>query len=91
MYIKKKTKIVATISDKRCDALFIAELYKYGMNVARLNTAHITLESAAEIAGNVRKISDNIAILIDTKGPEMRLTAMNNEDGFEVRKDHILI
>jgi pyruvate kinase len=91
MYIKKKTKIVATISDKRCDALFIAELYKYGMNVARLNTAHITLESAGEIVGNVRKISDNIAILIDTKGPEMRLTAMDNEEGFEVKKDHILI
>jgi pyruvate kinase len=91
MYIKKKTKIVATISDKRCDALFIAELYKYGMNVARLNTAHITVESAGKIVNNVRMISDNIAILIDTKGPEMRLTAMDNDEGFEVKKDHILI
>jgi pyruvate kinase len=91
MYIEKKTKIVATISDRRCDTLFIAELYKYGMNVARLNTAHITVESAGEIVRNVRKISDNIAILIDTKGPEMRLTAMADDDGFEVRKDHILI
>jgi pyruvate kinase len=91
MYIKKKTKIVATISDKRCDVSFIAELYKYGMNVARLNTAHITTESAVEMVRNVRQISDNIAILIDTKGPEMRLTAMNNDEGFEVKKDHILI
>jgi pyruvate kinase len=91
MYIQKKTKIVATISDKRCDTSFIAELYKYGMNVARLNTAHITTESAGEIVKNVRKISDNIAILIDTKGPEMRLTAMANDEGFEVKKDHILI
>ncbi|MDR1886692.1 MAG: pyruvate kinase [Prevotellaceae bacterium] len=91
MYIKKKTKIVATISDRRCEESFIAELYRYGMNVARLNTAHITTESAGEIVRNVRKISDNIAILIDTKGPEMRLTAMDSEEGFEVRKDHILI
>jgi pyruvate kinase len=91
MNINKKTKIVATISDLRCEASFIAELYKYGMNVARLNTAHITVESAGAIVRNVRSISDNIAILIDTKGPEMRLTAMKNEEGFEVRKDHILI
>jgi pyruvate kinase len=61
------------------------------MNVARLNTAHITTESAGEIVRNVRKISDNIAILIDTKGPEMRLTAMDDDEGFEVKKDHILI
>jgi pyruvate kinase len=91
MYIKKKTKIVATISDRHCEESFIAELYKYGMNVARLNTAHITVESADEIVRNVRKISDNIAILIDTKGPEMRLTAMDNDEGFEVKRDHILI
>ncbi|MDR2026080.1 MAG: pyruvate kinase, partial [Prevotellaceae bacterium] len=89
--MKKKTKIVATISDRRCDVEFIAELYKYGMNVARLNTAHLTPESAMTIVRNVRQISDNIAILIDTKGPEMRLTAMDSEEGFEVKKDHILI
>ncbi|MDR0384918.1 MAG: pyruvate kinase [Prevotellaceae bacterium] len=89
--MQKKTKIVATISDKHCDTSFIAELYKYGMNVARLNTAHLTVESAGEIVRNVRKISDSIAILIDTKGPEMRLTAMADEKGFDVKKDHILI
>lgn len=91
MNIKKRTKIVATISDRRCDSAFIAELYKYGMNVARMNTAHITTESAAIMINNVRKVSNNIAILIDTKGPEMRLTSMANEEGFEVKKDHILI
>jgi pyruvate kinase len=61
------------------------------MNVARMNTAHITTESARIMVENVRKVSDSIAILIDTKGPEMRLTSMNSEDGFEVKKDHILI
>ena len=36
----KKTKIVATISDARCDVGMIQQLYDEGMNVVRLNTAH---------------------------------------------------
>ena len=40
----KRTKIVATISDKRCEIGFLRELYEAGMNVVRLNTAHQTLD-----------------------------------------------
>ena len=70
--MKKKTKIVATISDLKCDADFIRELYKAGMNVVRLNTAHQTIEDTLRIVNNVRKVSDKIALLLDTKGPEIR-------------------
>jgi pyruvate kinase len=83
---KKKTKIICTISDKRCDTGFIRSLYEAGMNVVRINSAHTTLESSMEIVNNVRKVSDRIAILIDTKGPEIRITAMDNLDGFKVEK-----
>lgn len=68
----KHTKIVATISDKRCEVEFIRQLFDAGMNVVRLNTAHISAESALEMIENVRKVSDEIGILIDTKGPEIR-------------------
>ena len=68
----KHTKIVATISDKRCDTEFIRQLYEAGMNVVRLNTAHISLESALTMIQNVRSVSDKIGILVDTKGPEIR-------------------
>jgi len=68
----KKTKIVATISDKRCDVDFIRELFENGMNVVRLNTAHQSKEDALKVIKNVRKVSDKIAILVDTKGPEIR-------------------
>ncbi|HLN74613.1 MAG TPA: pyruvate kinase [Prolixibacteraceae bacterium] len=68
----KFTKIVATLSDKRCDPEFIRQLYEAGMNVVRLNTAHISLESALMMIQNVRSVSDNIGILVDTKGPEIR-------------------
>ena len=75
----KKTKIVATISDKNCDVEFIRELYKNGMNVVRLNTAHQTHEDALKVIKNVRKVSKKIAILLDTKGPEIR-TNEQDED-----------
>lgn len=68
----KKTKIVATISDLRCDVDFIRGLYEAGMNVVRLNTAHQSENDTLKIIENVRKVSNKIAILIDTKGPEIR-------------------
>lgn len=68
----KKTKIVATISDLKCDVSFINELYKNGMNGVRLNTAHQTPADTLKIIKNIRKVSDRIALLVDTKGPEIR-------------------
>lgn len=81
----KKTKIICTISDLRCDEDFIKELYENGMNVVRINSAHASTEGAQMIVDNVRKVSDKIAILVDTKGPEIRLTAMDGAVGFAVR------
>ena len=40
----KKTKIVASISDLRCEVDFIRELFEAGMNVVRMNTAHANRE-----------------------------------------------
>lgn len=68
----KHTKIVATISDKRCEVEFIRQLFEAGMNVVRLNTAHISTDSAIAMIKNVREVSDSIGILVDTKGPEIR-------------------
>ena len=72
----KRTKIVATISDKRCDIDFLKELYEAGVNVVRLNTAHQTLDEAMKVVNNVRAVSDNLSLLIDTKGPEVRTTGI---------------
>ena len=68
---------MATISDKRCDVEFLESLYRAGMNVVRLNTAHQDMEQALKVVENVRKVSDKIAILIDTKGPEVRTMMMD--------------
>ncbi len=76
--MRKKTKIVATISDLNCSVDFIKKLFDNGMNVVRINTAHANFEGAKTIIENVRKVSEAIAILIDTKGPEIRTLPMEN-------------
>ena len=70
----KQTKIVASISDRRCEQEFIRKLFFAGMNVVRINTAHATEEGMRTIVRNVRAVSPHIAIMIDTKGPEIRTT-----------------
>ncbi len=82
----KKTKIICTISDINCGVDFLKELYDNGMNVARINSAHASIEGAQKIVDNIRQISDKIAILVDTKGPEVRLTAMENAVGFAAKE-----
>ncbi len=77
--MKKFTKIVATISDQRCEVGFIKELFEAGMNVARLNTAHLDFEGINKLITNIRAVSDEIAILVDTKGPEIRTTVTDDE------------
>lgn len=72
----KQTKIVASVSDLRCDVEFIRQLYKAGVNVIRMNTAHATPDGLRTIIRNVREVSPHLGILIDTKGPEIRTTSV---------------
>lgn len=76
----KKTKIVATISDRTCTPEFIKSLYNEGMDVVRMNTAHQNREGALKVINDVRAVSEKIALLIDTKGPEVRT----------VKTDHVV-
>ena len=68
----KRTKIVATISDRKCDVDFLTKLFAAGMNVVRLNTAHQNHADTLKVITNVRQVSENIPLLLDTKGPEIR-------------------
>ena len=89
---QKKTKIICTISDMNCETEFISQLYQNGMNVARINSAHATIEGAQKVVDNIRAVSDKIGILIDTKGPEVRLTGMENSVGFLAKAgDRIMV
>lgn len=70
----KKTKIVCSISDRRCEVDFLRKLFFAGMNVVRMNTAHATPDGIRTIIRNTREVSPHLALLIDTKGPEVRTT-----------------
>ena len=88
--LEKKTKIICTISDIHCESGFLRSLFENGMNVVRINSAHATIEGAQKIVDNVRAVSDRIAILIDTKGPEVRLTEMDATEGLTVKNGDTL-
>lgn len=70
----KKTKIIATISNLNCEVPFLTRMHQAGMDVVRLNTAHQGVDEALAVIKNVRKVSGRIAIMVDTKGPEIRTT-----------------
>lgn len=75
----KRTKIVATIAYQNCEVPFLRSLYNAGMNVVRLNTAHLEPEQTTHIVKNVRAVSESIPLLIDTKGPEIRTTMLDQK------------
>lgn len=72
----KKTKIVCTIGPASEDKAIFTELVKNGLNVARMNFSHGDhAEHLARIkmVKEVRKeLNKPVAILLDTKGPEIR-------------------
>lgn len=85
----RKTKIVCTIGPASEDVSTLEKLMKSGMNVSRLNFSHGNhLEHAARIK-NIRKAAErtglNIAILLDTKGPEIR-TGSFKDGKIELKK-----
>ena len=76
MHIKKKTKIVCTMGPSTEDDEVLRQLILEGMNVARFNFSHGSHEYHRENIERVRMISREVgipvAILLDTKGPEIR-------------------
>lgn len=82
----KFTKIVATISDKKCDVDFIKSLVEAGINVVRMNSAHLDYEGFKKIVENTRAASENLAIMMDTKGPEIRTTRTLDDAPIEFKR-----
>ncbi|MGP1455305.1 MAG: pyruvate kinase [Treponema sp.] len=73
----KKTKIVCTIGPASDSEEILEELFKAGVNVCRLNFSHGSYEDHQMRIDRIKKIREKlnlpIAILLDTKGPEIRI------------------
>ncbi|MCD7032795.1 pyruvate kinase [Metabacillus sp. GX 13764] len=78
----RKTKIVCTIGPASESVEKLTELMEAGMNVARLNFSHGDFEEHGARITNLREASSAtgkmVAILLDTKGPEIRTHSMEN-------------
>ncbi|WP_059103818.1 pyruvate kinase [Shouchella shacheensis] len=72
----RKTKIVCTIGPASESVENLVSLIEAGMNVARLNFSHGDFEEHGARIKNIREASkqtgETVAILLDTKGPEIR-------------------
>ncbi len=86
----RKTKIVCTIGPASDSVTMLEQLIRAGMNVARLNFSHGNHEEHITRINNIRKAEKNIgkkvAILLDTKGPEIRTGTLENGE-VELEKD----
>lgn len=70
---KKKTKIMATIGPVSNNEDMIKAFVEKGVDAFRLNLSHSDLEYHHNLIQLIRKISPNIPIFMDTKGPEIRI------------------
>lgn len=75
------THIMATMADARCTPAFVKEMAEAGMDSVRINSAHVDPESIAAMTATIRSAAPEVAMLMDTKGPEIRTTAL--ADGAE--------
>ena len=75
--VKKQTKIVCTLGPASEDYDTILKMAKEGMNIVRLNFSHGTHEEHLKRLKLIHKVEKenqiNLGIMLDTKGPEIRL------------------
>lgn len=78
----KKTKIVCTIGPSVSNYEMIKKLILSGMNVARLNFSHGTHSDHLKVINIIKELSEEtnkkIGILLDTKGPDIRVGDFEN-------------
>ena len=79
----KKTKIICSIGPASCDPTIMSKMVENGMNVARINFSHATLEEKQTVVSSVKEVrkitNKHVAILYDTKGPEFRNGMLEND------------
>ncbi len=81
--LKKKTKIISTMGPTFENEDMIREMFKRGVNVVRLNTSHGDVAEHGARIKSVKKIRKEldlpISLLLDTKGPEIRVHQIENK------------
>lgn len=86
--MKKKTKIICTIGPASNTPDQLKKLIANGMDIARINFSHGTHETHLETINTIKKVREElkvpVAILLDTKGPEIRTKLLENDEKVEL-------
>lgn len=80
----KRTKIVCTIGPRTESEEGIRTLAEAGMDVARLNGSHNSLDWHAATIARIRKIAPCVPILLDIPGRKIRTTQLAHEPSFAI-------
>ena len=79
----RRTKIIATIGPACDDPIVLEELIAAGMDVARINLAHGTLDESMERYRRIRKASEAVGrpvgVLVDLPGPKVRVGSFGDD------------
>ena len=90
-----KTKIVCTIGPASSSPEMIRELILAGMNVARLNFSHGSLDDHRDLINRIRDISEElnqvVAIMVDLPGPKIRVGEIENEPMMLERNAEVIL
>lgn len=82
----KKSKIICTIGPKSESKEVMSQLVDAGMNAIRLNFSHGGYDEHGARIQTIREINKekgtHVAILLDTKGPEIRTHSFESQDGY---------
>ena len=91
----RRTKIICTIGPASESEEMLIKLYEAGMNMARLNCSHGNHEEKLEKIKRIHKINkklgSHIGIMLDTKGPEIRVGEMENGSVDFVKGDTVTV
>ena len=71
------TKVVSTLGPASFSPSMIRTLAETGVDVFRINMSHAAVTDARDLIATIRSITDTVAILVDTKGPELRTTEVD--------------
>lgn len=91
----RKTKIICTVGPAIDSEKMLIKMFNAGMNVARLNFSHASYDEAAKRIARIRtasaKTNKYVGIMLDTKGPEIRVGCFENDECAFEKGDYVTL
>jgi pyruvate kinase len=89
----RKTKVICTVGPSSRDEKILEKMMLSGMDLARINTSHADEDEVRTLVKRIRKISDklskNVAVILDLRGPKIRIGELLHDLYLESGEDVI--